>query len=148
MVRTSKSVIPLVVIGFIVIVFSLAVFFLIDNDKTTVHWWALAFLILSEVALFSGFVALRYIKATHSRLFIQTGISTSLILYFTATLTCVLFTGVFREKINVFILIHLAIIALFTIVIISISAFSRTIERQGYEDTKKVGVNEPKRGGF
>jgi len=139
---------PICIIGLIVLVFSVAAFFLLSVDKIAVNIWALVFLLLSEIVFFSGLIGLRFTKATHSSFFLKTGITTSLSLYFTATFISVLFAGFFRENINTFILIEISIIVLFAIVSISFFAFSRRIDRQGDEDLEKVGENEPKRGGF
>ena len=146
--KSRNGVLAIGVIGIIVICFSMAVFFLLDFERVTVHWWALVFLLLSEFALFSGLISLRYSKAVYSGFFQKTGISTSLTLYFVVTLVCTLLAGSFRENLNVYLLIHLAIIALFAVVIIMLSVFSSKLEQQGKEDIKKIGVNEPKRGGF
>jgi len=139
---------PISIIGLIVMVFSVATFFLLDVERVAVNTWALVFLLLSELVLFGGMIALRFSGANYSRFFQKTGITTTLTLYFVVTLISVFFAGSFRGSINVFILIELAIIAFFAIILISFIAFSHKLERQSSEDTKKVGVNEPKRGGF
>ena len=146
--KNKNGVVPIGVIGIIAIIFSVADFFLLDIERTAVHWWALAFLLLSEVTLFGGLIGLRYTRAAYSRFFLKSGIGSALTLYFVVTLVSVLFAGAFRENLNIFILIQLAIVVLFAVIIVSLSAFSRKLERQGEEDIKKIGVNEPKRGGF
>jgi Na+/proline symporter len=140
--------IPTGVIGIIVIAFSLAAFFLLDIETSAVNVWALTFLLLSECVLFGGLMGLQFLRARHSNVFLRTGTATALFLYFAATVISVFFAGLFKEKLNTFILIELTIIALFAIVAISVFAFSRMIEHRSEEDTLKVGSNEPKRGGF
>jgi len=136
------------IIGLIVIVFTITAFFLLDIERTTVTYWALAFLLLSEATLFGGLIALRSTGAGHNKLFLRVGVSTALTLYFVATFISVLFANLFAERINTFILIQLAIIALFAIITISIIAWSRSSAHQNERDYKKVGSKEPKRGGF
>lgn len=146
--KNKNGVVPVAIIGVIAIAFSLVAFFLLNAERVAVHWWALAFLLLSEVIMFGGLIGLRHTTANHSSVFLKIGITTSLSLYFGITLVSVLLAGLFRDNLNVFILIELAIIALFAIVSISIFAVARKLERQGEKDIKKIGGNEPKRGGF
>ena len=142
------STIALAIIGFIVIAFTLSAFFLLYIDRTAVSGWALAFLLMSEIVLFAGLIGLRFVEAGHSRLFLRASASTALLLYFFATLVSVFFAGAFIERLNIFILIELAIISLSAIIIIVIFAWSKAIARRNEADVKKVGNIEPKRGGF
>ena len=136
------------IIGVIIIAFSLAAFFLLNIEKTDLNKWALFFLLLSEITFFAGLILLRYSKAHFSNTFTISGITASLSLYFVFTLISLLFVSRFKEMLNTFILIEIALIALFAIIIIVISMFSRVIERRNEDDLSKVGNNEPRRGGF
>ena len=146
--RNKSGVVPTAVIGIIVVVLSLAVFFLLEIERINVNVWALSFLLISELAFFGGLIGLRFTNVNHSKVFHNAGVTTTLSLYFLATLISVIFAGAFRDNLNTFILIELAIIALFAIITIAIFASSRTIERRSEEDMKKVGTTEAKRGGF
>ena len=146
--RNRNGVTATGVIGFIIIALTLAVFFLREIERIPTNNWGLAFLLLSEVALFTGLIMLRFTNANHSKVFLKAGGTSALFLYFFATLISVLFAGAFRESLNTFILMELAIIAFSAIIIISVFAFSRGIERRNEEDVEKVGTTEPKRGGF
>jgi len=146
--KSKNIVMPTGIIGIIVIILSLAVFFLLNIEKNAVNNWALTFLLLSEVALFGGLIWLRFSSARYGKVFLNAGIGTTLILYFITTLISVLFTGMFREKPNTFVLIELVIIAVFAIISVSIITSSHRVERSGEEDMTKIGNNEPKRGGF
>ena len=146
--RSNIGIFSIGIIGFVVIAFTIAAFFLLDIERIAVNHWALAFLLLSEVVMFGGFIALRFMDAGHNKLFLSAGASTTLTLYFVSTLISVLFAGAFRERLNTFILIEFAIIALFIITMICIFAWSRNISRQNEADYEKVGSKEPKRGGF
>ena len=148
MIRNKVGVISLGIIGTIIITFTLATFFLLGIERIAVNIWALAFLLLSETALFGGLIGLRFAGTDHSKLFLRAGISSALSLYFVATFVSVLFAGAFKERLNTFILIELAIISLFAIIIIAICAWSNVIARRSEADVKKVGNTEPKRGGF
>ena len=146
--RNRNGVMPIGIIGIIVVAFSLAVFFLLDIEKSTLNLWALALLLLSEIVLFGGLIGLRFTGANHSKVFLNSGITVTLLLYFVATLISVLFAGAFMENLNTFFLIQLAIIALFVIITIFIFVWSRGITRHYEIDMAKIGTNEPKRGGF
>ena len=146
--KNKKSVVPIGVIGVIVLIFSLVVFFLLKIERIAVNVWALAFLLISEFTLFGGLIGLRLTNANHNRVFLKAGITSALSLYFIATLVSIIIAGVFSERVNTFILIELAIIALFAIITIALNACSRGIERRSEEDIKKVGTTEAKRGGF
>ena len=136
------------IIGLIVILFTVTAFFLMEIEKTPLNFWALAFLLLSEIVLFTGLICLRFAGINQNKVFLRSGIISALFMYFFATLISMLFIRGFKENLNIFILIQLAIIMLFAIIIISVFAFSMGIERRNQEDIKKVGNIEPKRGGF
>ena len=146
--KNKTGVMPTAVIGIIVAALSLAVFFLLEIEMIAVNVWALAFLLISELSLFGGLIGLRLAGAGNSRVFLRAGVTSALSLYFIATLVSILFAGAFSERVNTFILIELAIIALFAIIIIAMVATSHAIERRNEEDMKKVGTIEARRGGF
>jgi len=146
--RSKNGVIAIGIIGLIVVIFTLAAFFLLDIEKISMNIFALAFLLLSEVVLCSGLIGLRFADENRSAVFLKAGVSTSLSLYFAATLITVFLAGNYIKKLNTFILIELAVIVLFAIVTISIVVWSRSVSHQNEEDMAKVGTNEPKRGGF
>ena len=146
--KIHTGVVATAIIGLIVVAFTLAAFFLLEVERIAVNRWAFAFLLLSQIVLFGGLIGLRSTGENHANLFIRAGVSTALSLYFAATMVSVLFAGAFRDNLNMFILIQLAIIALFSIITISLFACSRRIARRNEIDLKKVGTNELKRGGF
>lgn len=146
--RIKNGVLSIGIVGLIVIAFSLAVFFLLDIEKNAVNIWALSFLLLSEAVLFGGLIGLRFAGGNHNAVFLRAGVTTTLSLYFAATLISVFFTGSFEDELKKFILLEIAIVALFLIAAISIIAWSSGIARRNDADVAKVGTNEPKRGGF
>ncbi|MDR2599021.1 MAG: hypothetical protein LBC73_01945 [Oscillospiraceae bacterium] len=148
MMQSKNGVIAISLIGIIVIAFTLATFFLLEIEKSVVNIWALSFLLLSEVTLFAGLISLRFTGEKHNTLFVRAGFSVALSLYFIITLVSVLFAASFEEHLKTFILIELAIIALFVIAAISIFTWSRGIARRNEVDMTKIGTKEPKRGSF
>ena len=134
--------------GLIVIAATLTAFFLLNIEHIPINIWALAFLLLAEIVLFSGLTVLRIAKTEQAGVFVNAGIATALFLYFILTLISALSAGAFKDKLNNFILIELAIIAIFSIITISVLAYSGVIKRRMEEDIKKTGTIEPRRGGF
>ena len=146
--RNKNGIISISIIGLIVVAFSIATFFLLKIERIAFNYWAMAFLLLSEFVLFLGLIGLRFTGASHNTLFLRSGVSVTLSLYFAATLISVLFAGALEERLDLFILVELAIIVLFAIIMISIFAWSYSTARRNKENVTKVGTNEPKRGGF
>ncbi|MDR0293650.1 MAG: hypothetical protein LBH95_05800 [Oscillospiraceae bacterium] len=146
--RNKNGVAAIGIIGLLIVIFSLAAFFLLEIERIAINGLALACLLLSECVLFGGLIALRFAGARHNNVFLKAGVTTSLSLYLVATIISLFFAGMLKEKIYVFILIELAIIILFGSITISIFAWSRGTARRDAEDMAKVGTNEPKRGGF
>jgi len=135
-------------IGIIAIAFTLAFFFLMDIEPIAVNIWALIFVILSEIVFFGGLMRLRNVGADHNLVFLRAGFVASLSIYLSATLISAFFTGAFRDRLNIFILIQLAIIAVFLVAAIVLYTSSRNITRRNLDDELKVGTKEPKRGNF
>ena len=144
----NSSIVSIAIIGTVVVAFTVAAFFLLEIERIAVFIWALAFLLLSEVALFGGLIGLRFASSQQENVFRTAGITSSLILYVVATFVITLFANAMRERMYAFILLHLGVIMLFAIATISILAFSRGIARRNEEDLAKVGDHQPKRGGF
>ena len=139
---------PLLLIGFIVIAFTLAAYFLLDIEMTAIHTRALAFLLLSEIALFGVPIGLQFSGANHSRAFLTAGLTTASSLYFVGTLMLAFWARRFGENVNLFTLIELGLLALFAITATALLAFSRGIAQQNEADAAKISSTVAKRGGF
>jgi len=139
------------IIGVIVISFTLISFLLFDFEKTSLSLWALGFLILSELALFVGLSMVANRKEKHHQLFMVSGLSVSLFLYFLTALVCAFLSSLFKDNVNQFLMLELSVLMFFSIMIIVIYAFSRRIteqDRENQEDENSDQYNKPKRGGF
>jgi len=136
------------IVGGIVIGFTFAVFFLLNFERYAVHWVALGFLLLSQVVLFGGLIGIRSAGENFSKLFLRAGIGTTLFIYAGITLISVLFAGLLRDNVNIFIIIQLAIVSIFLIVSVIMLLVARRVEITNEKDASNVGVTEPKRGGF
>lgn len=113
--------------GLSIIAVTLGIFFLQQFEKTGIYWWALFFVLLSELALFVGLEVLGTIQSNFSKVFVRSGIFYVLLLYFLITIISCLFVGKFKDNINTFISIEIIIIAITAILTLSIFAFSHRI---------------------
>ena len=146
--NNQSGIVPIGAVGIIIIAFTIGAFFLLGIERITINWVGLIFLLLSEIVLFFGLIGLRFSNLRHGNVFLKTGVTSALSLYFIFTLASMLLTRTLGDRINMFILIEIAVIVLFAVITIAILAFSRAIDRRNEEDAAKVGTNEPKRGGF
>ena len=146
--NNKSGVLPIVVVGFIVIGLTLAGFFLLNYDRTVVGVWAIAFLLLSEVVLFGGLIAVRLKSEGHAPVFMKAGVSTALVIYFITTLIIFFTSRLFSANVNAYIFLQLATVAFFAIIIIAVVAVSRRINQRNMIDADKVNTTEAKRGGF
>jgi len=136
-------------VGAIVIGFTLVAFFLLDFERLAIHWWALFFLLLSELVFFGGLISIPSMRGERNKVFLRAGLGTALFLYFAATaITVISFTWFFSINLNHFILIQLAIVAFFGVVSVLMLSFSRRIAAVDQKSRDAVSETEAKRGGF
>lgn len=111
-------------IGIVIVALTLVIFFVNLNNlgKLSIDYWALSFLLSSEITFFAGilFVSLR--RDSENKLFINIGIITTVTLYMIATFVCSLISrswfGV--ENIGKFIVVNVVIIGMAVVCIITI----------------------------
>ena len=115
------------VAGTVMIALTLCFFFLLSFKKSDVSWWALGFVLLSEAALLLGLWSAWTYDDFSNRIFIRSGLSVTLLLYFFATAITALFSGAFRENRNSFILIELIITAAAILISLLIILYSARI---------------------
>ena len=144
----KNGVLPVGIVGLIVVALTVAGFFLLNFERTAVNTWALVFLLTSEVALFGGLIAVRLKSEGHAPVFMKAGVSTSLFIYFFTTVVITFTARFFRANVNAYVFLHLATVAFFAIIIISLLAFSRVVNRRNAIDSEKVHTTQAKRGGF
>ena len=146
--KNHDVIMPMGIITIIAFVLIIVAFFLLDIERISLNYWALAFLLLAQVAVFGLMVFARFSNVQYSGAFLKIGVASASFLYFLATIIGVFLVRFFTDNLNRFVLMHLVIIALFAIVVIFIFAYAGSIDRRGAEDIKKVGSKEAKRGGF
>jgi hypothetical protein len=144
--KNKFGAIAVVITGAIVMLFTLSAFFLLNFEKTAIHWWALAFLLHAELQFFGGIIFSRSLGEKYSKPFVTFGICSSVFLFLILTLICALLVNLF--SLSAFILVQIGIISFNAIIVILVLTFSRKIARTNEKDIEKVNVTEPKRGGF
>lgn len=115
------------IIGLIIVTVTLCIFFLLDFQKTTVSWWALFFILLSDVSLFLGLIMLESREMYINKIFVHSGVPLVLFVYFIISNISALFAGTFEDNINNFIIIQIVVIAATAITVILIITFSEKI---------------------
>ena len=116
-------------IGAIVIATTLAIFFLSDplSAKTSLEWLSLAFVILSEIALFTGTTILSVQVSPTSRIIMHSGILSTLFIYWLATLAGAFFKNIFKDNSSGYIILQIIIIALTAIIIILLHSLAARV---------------------
>lgn len=127
MMRKNSSTVIIGIVGAIFMIFTLSAFFLLNIERIALYWWALAFLLLAELVLCTGLVCLTSLGARYDKAFVRSGITGALSLYFIAAIISVLTAGLFKDRLNTFILIQLGLLALLAIIILLILVFARRI---------------------
>lgn len=122
--KKKISAISIGIISIIVIAVTLSIFFMLDFEKTLVSWWALFFVLLSEIILFSGIWVTSLFRDLPNKVFIRSGLNSILLLYFFATVVTSLFSGMLKDNVNLFVIIEIVIIAISLIIITILLQFS------------------------
>lgn len=137
------------IVGAIVMAFTIALFALLDFQWVILHTWALIFTLLAQFVFFASMTAISMIEHAHNKVFLRSGIFSALFLYLVLTiLMVVVFTVLFPIAVNIFVLIHLALIAFFAATTIMLLAFSKRLAAVDAKSHEAVGQTEAKRGGF
>ena len=128
--KTERKAITGAVIGGIVILMTLMIFFFgnAKAEKESIDVAALLLILFSEIVLFGGIIALNLLEGYKDRLFINSGITTILSLYWiTATLFSLLARKNYIDNISGFVTVHFVIFGIALIISILIAVSYKTI---------------------
>lgn len=116
-------------IGAIVIATTLAIFFLGEplSTKSRLEWLSLAFVILSEIALFTGTTILSAQVSPTSKIIMHSGMLSTLFIYWLATLVGVFFKDLFKDNLSGYIILQVIIIAITAIIIILLQSIAARV---------------------
>lgn len=112
-----------IAIGVIVIIITLVLFFVGFEkvEKTNLDYLALMFILVSEVALFTGLILLIINEAPMSSIIIRSGVISTLSIYWLLTIiTYLVYKNAYKDSLGGFIAIQVILMALAAIISISL----------------------------
>lgn len=128
--KAERKAITGAIIGGIVILMTLMIFFFGNTkvEKESIDIAALLLILFSEIVLFGGIVALNLLEGYKDKLFINSGITSILFLYWIiATLFSLLARKSYVDNISGFVTVHFAIFGIAIIISILIAASYKTV---------------------
>ena len=137
------------IIGAIVMLFTVALYALLNFEWLVLHTWSLVFTLLAQIVFFGGLIAISFFEQSHNKVFLRSGLTSALFLYLMATISATnVFTWIFSISVNIFVLINLGIIAFFAVVFVAVLAFSKRLAAVDAKSHDAVHETKAKRGGF
>ncbi|MBU5437295.1 hypothetical protein KQI42_04700 [Tissierella sp. MSJ-40] len=143
-----NKVLPNIIIGLIIVIATLVIFFIGFSDKgrETIDYVALCFVLISEIALFGGLILILNCKMTMSKAFIRSGIISTLVIYWGITvLISLLLKSMFQNNLRGFVTIQIIIMCIVAIIIIGLLAVAskvHNINQRNIEKTAWMQNNE------
>ncbi|NFG62001.1 hypothetical protein [Clostridium sp. CMCC3677] len=123
------------IIGILIEILTVFLFFMLTKDRTSIVWLCLIFMILSELILFGGYILIEYIAQKSSQIIIRAGVGTTLFGYWIISfVTSLVFINLEKDFIKYFISLQLIFIILETILIISLITGANKVK----QDSDKV----------
>lgn len=119
------------IIGLIVIIATLAIFFLGINklQKETIDFLSLTFVLISEIVLFGVITVLFLLNGKVNKVFLRSGIISAAVTYWIATtIVSIVLNPVYRDNISGFITAHIIIISITAIIMVGLSAAAMHIQ--------------------
>ncbi|AFL99035.1 hypothetical protein Desde_0582 [Desulfitobacterium dehalogenans ATCC 51507] len=107
-------------IGLIVLAVTFIIFFLGVDNKSSLDWVSLAFVLIAEIALFGGITLLAIQPSSSRQIILRTGIISVFSMYWLFTLLIGLFRNIFKDYTNIFYMINIGIIGMVAVVSILI----------------------------
>lgn len=147
----SRGVLATISVFVIGIIITIAGFFLLNIEQVTLNFYALGFLLFSQVV--SLFVVITVIrpKEKNTGVLYVSGLMSSIWIYEVAVILSILFIHLFDDSQGQFVFLQIVINALLFVTIISISNVSRHLNSKNAESQKKLMEEDNKeyrRGGF
>lgn len=105
------------IIGLIVISITVAVFFLVTaTPRESLDWWALSFVLLSELLVFGGLIYLTMSASVSGGHIILTGILSSLSIYWGISVALAVLRNMFADHQNTYIVVNIILIGFVLII--------------------------------
>ena len=119
-----------IIVGAILLVFTVAMFLLFNPEMDMVHWVGLAFLLLSEFLLFVGMLVVRNAEGKYDEAILVSGIRITLMLYFIATVISILFVNLFVSAPVIFIIVQVKLFVSTVVMLMVIYAYSYKFNKE------------------
>ena len=138
------------IVGCLVILLTIILFFMITNNRYIAHWMGLVFLVISQIMFFFGVPLITYKKPQHNETLLTSGTASILALYMVVTLALSLLSGLFVNIFTFYMILQLTFIFVAIILTLVLYAFSHKVNK----DIKKTLEEreerswEAKRGNF
>lgn len=146
--RGMLTTISVFVIAILVVIVG---FFLLEVEKAALNLWAFGSLLFSLVVSLVTILTLIAPKRNKRGIFFAAGLSGAVWIYEIAIVISILFTKSFVEHLSRFILLQIAINALFfiiAIVIVNVSGHIHDSNTEIHENLQNGEYDKPRRGGF
>ena len=127
----SEKVIPVVmkIVGGLVILLTLILFFMITSDRYTAHWMGLIFLLASEAMFFFGSPVIANFKPEPNGTLFTFGNATILASYMGITLILALLSGLFVNAFTIYIVMQLVAFFVAIILVLVLYVFSHKVNK-------------------
>lgn len=136
--KNTLKTIPTIVVGSIIFVLTLLVFFLGTlAPRETLDWLGLVFVLISEIMLFGFSIYLFSTPANSSKRIFQTGIVSTLTTYWIIAVLLALFRDKFADHNNYFILVNILLAGIAAIISILLNTSSLRVE---ISDSRKTNA--------
>lgn len=147
----NKGIKTSLIIFLILVIVTLAGFFLLDFEHSTINVSALCFLELSLLVSMLSTISLAMRKNDKDTLYYNAGIGSITAIYQIAVIISVAVSKIFEENIKGFIFLQVVINALMFVIctlIITASTYINKSNKKTLEKQENGEYNKPKRGGF
>ena len=125
--RTSGK--SLALVSFILLAMAIVLFlFFADVEGILLRWLAFFFILLSGLVLVAGIFVLGFMDKNHNKVFLWSGVCSTLFIYFFATFGLGFVSSGFR--LGVFVVVNLVVVALTAILVMVFFIVSRNIAQQ------------------
>lgn len=143
----NKNVVRLLsgIVGLVVVAVTILTFFIFGFDKSTANYISLGFLIFSEVVCFLGEFITSKINSITNKMFLRSGTTGVLTIYFIGSLILLFVSGFLKENVSLLVVIEILLVAIVAVVLIAIVISTNKInasEQKTIEDRKLMQICE------
>ncbi len=124
----SRKNLTIGIIGTVVILITLIMFFTLKEQFVTIEWLALMFILMAEIIFFGGLILTENIAKDYEGLFLRSGVYSALTIFSIASLVIsLIFMFAFTDSTKTFIVLQLLLWAIATIIVTLIITLGSSI---------------------